>query len=235
MHRSQRPSLAVLAVFLSLAGCRSVAPAPESAPPTPPPLTATTASLPPPDQSGPLVSVVITRDGDVCRYERRNESCPPGLHCRPSPPLVIDCPPELLDGGAPEGPTARPPGREAWYRVREALAVQWHACVFEEPYYCPPDGARGICTDLHGVRIHCERHVPPGGHALAPGEPRLRTGTVPSPPPGREGQVFVRSFVYESAPGQCVRVPDFWCPPPAGLCPVPPGVPAPCSEREPVR
>jgi hypothetical protein len=172
---------------------------------------------------------LLARRGESCFLQQLFD-CPRTVReCYPAPELEIDCPSELLDGGPAQGPSMRPAGREQWYRVKPRLAAHDVGCYFSEPRYCAPVSAPPECTANTDLVLECERPVSDGG-SPGTGEPRLRTGTVPQPPKGHEGDFFLRSFVYETAPGRCERIPDTWCNP-YFPCEIPTGIPAPCSER----
>ena len=136
-------------------------------------------------------SVYVGRYGDHCTMGVP-EHCPKGASCNPPPPPEIDCPASLRDAGEPEGPTARPPGKEDWLRVKPRLWASQNGCSFQPEYFCAPPPKAYECTpQTEGPPLKCTPV------ALPDGGPSTRTA--------------IAAFVYKDGTGACRKVPAFEC------------------------
>ena len=161
----------------------------------------------------------VSRNGDRCTMSLP-EHCPKGASCNPPPPTEIDCPPTHRDAGEPAPPSARPPGKEDWLRVRPACWASQYGCSYVAEHYCAPPTKKAECTSSPpAVTIKCSPIVGDAGADAAADAGKPKTPST--------GPWLLESFVYKDGLGACHRVPSFEC---AGDCRavMPAATPVPC-------
>jgi hypothetical protein len=82
---------------------------------------------------------VSDRGDGTCLYFHATSACPKGASCNPPPPETIECPQGMGDAAAATSSSARPPGKEGWFRIpSQLIANPFHGCFFDVEGYCAP-------------------------------------------------------------------------------------------------
>lgn len=160
----------------------------------------------PPDSNGSKRAAHVARAADgVCRYYHAESPCPEGALCNPPPPVRIECPAALRDGGVADD--ARPPGKEGWYRIPSQLfANPYNGCFFLVEGYCAPV-AEDRCEQGAVVKVPCK-------------------AIDPQAPPN-DKRFSLEPFEYKDSFGVCRKVPATEC---QGDCPLPPTEKVACGD-----
>ncbi|MBX3191275.1 MAG: hypothetical protein KF819_30035 [Labilithrix sp.] len=110
---------------------------------------------PDPEPAAKRGTTGVYRNGDTC-YMSVPVSCPPGLACNPPAPPPVDCPPSHLDAGETAPPSKRPPGKEAWLRVKPHLYAASFGCSYTPEQFCTPAGSPHECLARgETVKVAC--------------------------------------------------------------------------------
>lgn len=171
-----------------------------------------------PDGNGDTGQASILYRNDGHCYYSLSYPCPENVMCNPPPPITIECPEELRDGGPPSDPMAAT--KDGWVRVLEHVGAWNGQCAFATDYFCPdPAKTKGACeTPPESLQLTCKQ-VPMDA---APDQ-------VPSG--GKPGWHYIDPFSATRAGGTCVRYAAFWC---DGACDLPPPVRVDCKTGAPL-
>jgi hypothetical protein len=155
-------------------------------------------------------------NGSACLYAPAS-SCEPGRTCNPPPPMVIDCPRELVDAPSdPDRDDYRPPNRAGWLRIKEHLRADALGCFFDSDFYCPPTHMDAPCDPGKSEKLQCD--------PLPSAEKDAGRGS----PAANRHEWQIDSFVATRAGNRCMRYPAFVCDGPS--CALPEGDSVDCAQ-----
>jgi hypothetical protein len=150
---------------------------------------------------------IADRGDGTCLYVHKTDPCPPNATCNPPGPETIECPPGMGDA-ATASSSARPPGKEGWYKIpAQLVANPYNGCFYEIEGYCAPlDVDR--CELGGNVKVACK--------------------AIDETLPPNQRRFALAAFDYKDSFGVCHHVAATECA--AGACPMPETTNVPCAQ-----